>query len=185
MNSSFTTTCRGIANVLINSIFISSASILNSSNNNINNEKHKYTAIWDTGATGTVISQRVIDECGLIPTGMTQVATAGGIVSVGTYIVDVSLPNNVTFHNLNVTSGNLNGTDVLIGMDIISAGDFSVSNFNGKTKFTFRIPSQKDADFVEESKQERTIHAENKPNRNSKCPCGSGKKYKNCCGKNG
>ena len=26
--------------------------------------------------------------------------------------------------------------------------------------------------------------AEKKPGRNDPCPCGSGKKYKNCCGKN-
>lgn len=180
MSASFTTTCTGIANVLKNQILISPASILNS---NASNKKHQYTAIWDTGATGTVISQKVVDECELIPTGMTQVATAGGIVSVNTYIVDVSLPNNVTFQNLNVTTGFLNGTDVLIGMDIMSAGDFSVSNFEGKTKFTFRLPSQKDADFVFEAKEGRTVHAENIPNRNSKCPCGSGKKYKQCCGK--
>ena len=27
------------------------------------------------------------------------------------------------------------------------------------------------------------IHSEAKPKRNSPCPCGSGKKYKQCCGK--
>ena len=26
--------------------------------------------------------------------------------------------------------------------------------------------------------------AEKKPGRNEPCPCGSGKKYKNCCGRN-
>ncbi|WP_414146251.1 SEC-C metal-binding domain-containing protein [Campylobacter sp.] len=25
----------------------------------------------------------------------------------------------------------------------------------------------------------------NKPSRNDPCPCGSGKKYKDCCGKSG
>jgi preprotein translocase subunit SecA len=28
-----------------------------------------------------------------------------------------------------------------------------------------------------------TIHSEAKPKRNAPCPCGSGKKYKQCCGK--
>ena len=28
------------------------------------------------------------------------------------------------------------------------------------------------------------VHAEKKVGRNDPCPCGSGKKYKNCCGKN-
>lgn len=27
------------------------------------------------------------------------------------------------------------------------------------------------------------IHSDKKPNRNDPCPCGSGKKYKQCCGK--
>lgn len=181
MSTSFTTTSSGIVNVLRNNVAISTASILNSDKSKRKN--YQYVAIWDTGATGTVISQKVVEQCELIPTGMTQVATAGGVVSVNTYIVDVSLPNNVTFKNLNVVTGDLNGTDVLIGMDIMSMGDFSVSNFEGKTKFSFRLPSRKHADFVEEAKKERTIHAENVPNRNSKCPCGSGKKYKQCCGK--
>ncbi len=29
------------------------------------------------------------------------------------------------------------------------------------------------------------IKSDEKPNRNDPCPCGSGKKYKQCCGKNG
>jgi predicted aspartyl protease len=116
---------------LQNKVAIAQASILNS--DNPKKQVHTYSAIWDTGATGTVISKRVIEQCGLVPTGMTQVATAGGIFPVNTYIVDIMLPNNVIFPNLNVTTGDLNGTDVLIGMDIMSQGDFSVSNFEGKT----------------------------------------------------
>ncbi len=29
------------------------------------------------------------------------------------------------------------------------------------------------------------IHTEKQPKRNDPCPCGSGKKYKHCCGKSG
>ncbi len=29
------------------------------------------------------------------------------------------------------------------------------------------------------------IHVDRKPERNDPCPCGSGKKYKQCCGKAG
>jgi len=36
----------------------------------------KYIGIWDTGATNSVISQKVVDECGLIATGMTMVHSA-------------------------------------------------------------------------------------------------------------
>ncbi len=39
-------------------------------------------------------------------------------------------------------------------------------------------------EIVKEFKRSRTVHVEKKPGRNDPCPCGSGKKYKKCCGKN-
>ena len=33
-------------------------------------------------------------------------------------------------------------------------------------------------------KKSRTVVKEKKIGRNEPCPCGSGKKYKHCCGKN-
>lgn len=178
----FTTTNTQIVNVLQNKVQISKASIINSEENN---QKCEFIATWDTGATNTMISEKVVKMCNLIPTGMVQVGTAGGIVPANTYVIDLVLPDDMVMHNLNVTCGNLNSTDVLIGMDIINSGDFSVSNFEGKTKFTFRIPSIEHSDYVRQAIEKKTVHAENKPLRNSKCPCGSGKKYKQCCGKNG
>ena len=35
-------------------------------------------------------------------------------------------------------------------MDIITRGDFAVTNRGGKTTFSFRIPSQADIDFVKD-----------------------------------
>ena len=43
-------------------------------------------------------------------------------------------------------------SDVLIGMDIISRGDFAITHPGGRTKFSFRVPSQADIDFVEEDR---------------------------------
>jgi len=39
-------------------------------------------------------------------------------------------------------------------MDVIGMGDFAVSNFNGKTSFTFRIPSVAEADFLKERQEQ-------------------------------
>lgn len=36
--------------------------------------------------------------------------------------------------------------------------------------------------IVKEFKKSKTVHVEKKPGRNDLCPCGSGKKYKKCCG---
>ncbi len=38
--------------------------------------------------------------------------------------------------------------------------------------------------FTKEYKQSKTYVRDNKVGRNDPCPCGSGKKYKKCCGKN-
>lgn len=113
-----------------------------------------YEAIWDTGATGTVITQKVVDELGLIPTGKTTSNHAGGSEEVNTYLVNVYLPNGIAVPGVRVITAVLTGnTEMLIGMDIIGLGDFSVTNFNGKTCFTFRIPSIKEVDYVEEQKK--------------------------------
>ena len=43
-----------------------------------------------------------------------------------------------------------------------------------------------EADFEEgEAPSRKPIRSEKKPKRNEPCPCGSGKKYKECCGKSG
>ena len=65
-------------------------------------------------------------------------------------MVDLLLPNDVRVTDVAVTEADIPTTDVLIGMDIIMLGDFAVSNFEGKTCFTFRIPSMRKIDFVKE-----------------------------------
>lgn len=141
----------------------------------------QYRALWDTGATASVITQKIVDELGLKPIGMTKVHTAShSDIIAEVYLVSIFLPNTVAIPNIKVTKGNITGHDMLIGMDIISQGDFAITYNEGKTTFSFRVPSSTEIDFVQQ-KQE-PIHSD-KISRNSPCPCGSGKKYKKCCGK--
>ena len=62
--------------------------------------------------------------------------------------------NNVEINDLMVIDSDIGkqNIDVLIGMDIICRGDFAVSNYNNKTAFTFRTPSEKKIDYVLETK---------------------------------
>lgn len=110
-----------------------------------------FSAIWDTGATSSVINKRVVDVCGLKPTGMTQVQHAGGISDAETFLVAIWLPNGVGFSSVQVTRADLRGADILIGMDIITRGDFSITNLGGSTVFSFRCPSVRTVDFVKEA----------------------------------
>ena len=41
---------------------------------------------------------------------------------------------------------------------------------------------QAEEDMIAKAEKAPTIHAQAAPGRNDPCPCGSGKKYKKCCG---
>jgi predicted aspartyl protease len=146
-------------------------------------ESKKVTAIaiWDTGATATTISKRIVDELGLKPIGMQTLHTPNGSCDRYTYLVDIILPNHVIVPSLIVTGTEVFDADMLIGMDIISLGDLSITNFK-KTTFSFQIPSQNEVDYVN-PKVERVVDATGRILRRRPCSCGSGKLYKNCCEK--
>lgn len=131
----------GLVNVLVNQVEI----IVPNTTTAI-----KVNAIWDTGASATAITQNVVDKLGLQPTGVTNVSTANGTALQNTYIVDVGLPNKVKVGDLTVTAAAAfsGGCDVLIGMDVIGLGDFSVTNHNGSTCMSFRIPSCHEIDYA-------------------------------------
>ena len=178
--ASFTTSYKRMVNRLRNQVHIGKPLISEEPSNDA--KLRTYTALWDTGATNTVITQRVVRECGLKPTGMAEVHHVGGSEIVNTYLISILLPSQVGFRELRATEGkDVLGGDVLIGMDVISQGDLAVSNYDKKTVFSFRIPSVEQIDFVEQLRKGQPARVPPKVGRNAPCPCGSGKKYKNCC----
>ena len=131
--TAFTKEEKGLLNVLKTDVSIIVDKKINP---DYKKEKDKYEAIWDTGATGSVISTELAQKLKLNPIGKTKVSTAGGVFEVNKYIIGLKLPNNLEIQNVMVSSGNLgSGVDFLIGMDIITLGDFSITNLNGKTMF--------------------------------------------------
>lgn len=143
----------------------------------------KYRAIYDTGATHSSVSPQVVSDLALPSIGATQVGVGGGSVTTTIHLVNIALPNRVMFSMMRVAALELHhGMDVLIGMDIIGSGDFAVTQHQGTTMFSFRFPSHEEIDFVVQSQQKQSPVHSDKVGRNSSCPCGSGKKYKRCCG---
>jgi|SRR5712671_6078069 len=101
-------------------------------------------------------------------------------------MVNFVLPNNLTVYGLLVTESPnvVGGFGAIIGMDIISRGDVSITNYNGRTWLSFRVPSLFGIDYV----QEHTRSLKAAVSRNAPCPCGktdaNGKpvKFKYCHG---
>ncbi|MCQ2753259.1 MAG: aspartyl protease family protein [Bacilli bacterium] len=145
--ASFTTKYPFIVNKLINQISIIS-----------NGKSLSCYALWDTGASCTCISNTLVSNLKLIPTSQAIMQTPNGSSIVNRYLVDIVLPNRVIKKDVIVCESKIKsqGFDVLIGMDIITSGDFSVSNF-GKTVFSFRIPSQETTDYVHQERLKRII----------------------------
>lgn len=109
-----------------------------------------FTGIWDTGATHTMISRQVIETLKLFPINITAVMTADGERQSYTYLINLILQNKVIFPTLQAIEGHILGGDVLIGMDVITQGDFAVTNKDGKTFYSFRFPSLTHIDFGQE-----------------------------------
>ena len=102
-------------------------------------------AAWDTGATNTVITPEIVAALDLKPSDKHAVSTLNGIIEVNTYLIDLCFENGYRIANLPVLSGEDYSDfdyDVLIGMDVITKGDFVVSTLNSETSFSFRMPAQ-------------------------------------------
>lgn len=135
----FTSSYEVISNRLINQSVVKN-----------NEDTYEAKTLWDTGATISCISHDVVQKLKLISTGKRAISTPSGAKEVDTYLVDIELLNGVNIDAIEVCETEIGKQeiDLLVGMDIINRGDFSVSNHNGKTVFTFSIPSMKTIDFA-------------------------------------
>lgn len=180
----FTQKYPGITHVLLSDVFICQA--FDPATISVHPQVTPFKAIWDTGATGTVITKKVVNECGLSPINIVKVQHCGGISESNVYLINIILPNKVGLRQVQVTEADLgDNADVLIGMNIITTGDFAITNKDGKTTFSFRCPSMEYIDYSRQTSytpQAQPLKAPLKTNRNAPCPCGSGRKYKKCCG---
>ena len=157
--------------------------------NTITSASENTEGIWDTGATGSTITQALAKQLGLVPIGSTRVKGVHGVKDgINVYAVQIVLNNENVSFIIPVTECEQltddNSANFLIGMDVISKGDFAVSNYQGNTVMTFRVPSIQRIDFVAANEAHKPIISEQVPGRNSPCPCGSNRKYKHCHGKN-
>ncbi len=111
-------------------------------------EVRQYKSLWDTGANRSAVSQKVVSDLGLETVAYMQNYTAGGMVLSSNHLVNLVLPNGIEIASLIVSCCDIDGADVLIGMDVINKCDFAITNEGETTTFSFRIPSSGTIDFT-------------------------------------
>lgn len=136
-------------------------------------------ALWDTGATGSLISPDAAARLGLTTVGSRNVNHAGGAGISPVYLVNVRLPNGVGVQGVEaVEFSSPSHFEFIVGMNIITQGDFAITNVGNRTCVSFRIPSCEEIDYVRVAN--RMLRSAT--GRNDPCPCGSGRKFKKCHG---
>lgn len=105
------------------------------------------SALWDTGATNTIISQMIVEELKLTPIKQAAISGIGGVVNSNVYKVNLYFDNKVAFKNIEVLASDLEDCTVIIGMDLINQGDFAITNKDEETWFSFRMPSLEHLSF--------------------------------------
>lgn len=103
-----------------------------------------------TGASVSLISARVAKVLGLESIGKSGVSGYNEGVDVkDTYLVHIGLPTGDIVTNIMAMEFHSDEYDVVIGMDVICKGDLAVTNKDGRTTFSLRIPSEVEIDFSE------------------------------------
>ncbi len=140
---------EGIVPAVHTAVGVSIAAEITDADFAANESIHWVNALWDTGAMCSCISKRCAAMLGLEIINITHMATASHVVEAPVYMAHLFLPNFPVFAYLEVlefqdTSDNC---DIIIGMDIITQGDFAITNLGGNTFFSFRMPSLQTIDF--------------------------------------
>ena len=109
-------------------------------------------ALWDTGATQSCISDRMANDLSLEIVGFVDISSAVGIHQVPVYCANLVLPNHLVFQEMELIQFTYtdDDCDLIIGMDIMTQGDLAMTNLEGRTVFSFRIPSLHTIDFEAE-----------------------------------
>lgn len=94
--------------------------------------------------------KKTVDELGLQPEGEARVVYGNGEAIAKFYIVSLVLPNLLHLPAVRVTeAATSEGFGVILGMDIISMGDFAITNVGGVSTFSFCVPGLETIDYLE------------------------------------
>jgi hypothetical protein len=106
-------------------------------------------ALWDTGATHCSITASLAKELDLIPASKVRVEHAKGVSYENLYFLTLHVTKKYYVEiELTECQSVSNNFEIIIGMNVISHGDFALTSKNGIITFSFRLPSSTHIDFT-------------------------------------
>ena len=99
-------------------------------------------AMWDTGSNATILSTKLVSELSPDHFGQGGMTGIGGQSEGDTYLLHVSLPTGDIIIYQEVYEANLGDYDAIIGMDIITRGNFHLDCIKDETLFSFELPNE-------------------------------------------
>jgi hypothetical protein len=97
-------------------------------------------ALWDTGAEWCAISREIAHQLQLWKAGLEWVDGFGGSKESEVHYVDITLPDDRHVYNVPaVVYDGLRAQDFVIGMNVITMGDFVLTREDNGTRFTFSM----------------------------------------------
>lgn len=103
-------------------------------------------AMWDSGASCSMVTQSMAKKLGLVSKGVKDSYCHGGFRSSNIYQVYIHLPNLIIVPIEVIESGDYPGFGLIIGMDILNKGDFSIKNSGPRTVVSFEMPEAERVD---------------------------------------
>lgn len=95
--------------------------------------------MWDTGSNATILSTALVRELHPEVFGQGGMSGIGGQAEGNTYLLHVLLPSSDVITYQEVYEADLRDYDAIIGMDIITRGDFHLDCNKGETVFSFQL----------------------------------------------
>lgn len=148
----------GIANTLVTPVLCLPRGIAPSPS--FDPKPYEILALWDTGATDSCITPAAAKRIGIHKSQVRPIQITGvnskkqwcPVYKTGALV----LPQGVPLPGQKLVEATVASphAEILIGMDIISQGDFAISNGGGNTTFCFSMPpAQNPIDLLEKAER--------------------------------
>jgi hypothetical protein len=98
-------------------------------------------ALWDTGATISAVNPDIAKKLKLVPVDNRIIGGVHSSTRADIALASIVLPNQTTLPEIRIAVCNLpSNLSMIIGMNIITQGDTTISNGNNQTIFSFIVP---------------------------------------------